>query len=58
MKKIIINLIAAVAAGWCAVLFFAWSDETTQPWIFICLGIFCIITAIHYVLEAIRVKFQ
>lgn len=58
MKKIIINLVAAVVAGWSAVFFFAMSSETTQPWIFICLGIFCIITAIHYVLEAIRVKFQ
>ena len=58
MKKIIINLVAAVVAGWSAVFFFAMADSTTQPWIFICLGIFCIITAIHYVLEAIRVKIQ
>ena len=58
MKKIIINLVAAVVAGWSAVFFFAMSSETTQPWIFISLGVFCVIVAIHYCLEAVRVKIR
>lgn len=56
MKKTILNLAVCVTMGWCGVQFLAWADSTTQPWIFIAMGIFAILVAIRYLLVAIAGK--
>lgn len=56
MKKIILNLIICVTMGCCGIQFLAWADSTTQPWIFIAMGIFSILVAIRYLLVAIAGK--
>lgn len=56
MREIIVNIAACIIMAWCGVIFFALTPITTQPWIFVAGGVICFAVALHFLIEAIRVK--
>ena len=59
MKKlveIIFNLVAAILMGWSGVVAFALAPFSTQAWILAALGVVAFVAALHFVIEAVRIK--